>query len=132
MTMTDPVADMLTRIRNATAAGQDAVEVLSSNINREIAKVLLAEGFVRAWKEMKETTPPMIRIHLKYGERGERILRRIQRVSRPGRRVYRGAEELTPFLEGTGIFIVSTPKGVLSDRQCRRERVGGEVLCQVW
>jgi len=132
MTMTDPIADMLTRIRNAASIGQASADVLASGVNEEIAKVLLAEGFIHAWKKMAETTPGLLRIYLKYGDRGEAIIRGIDRVSSPGRRVYRRAEEIKPVFQGTGIVIVSTPKGVLSDRQCRQEKVGGEVLCQVW
>ncbi len=132
MTMTDPIADMLTRIRNAASIGHASADVLATGINQEIAKVLLAEGFIHALKSVEETVPGMLRIYLKYGDRGEAIIRGIDRVSCPGRRVYRRADEITPVFQGTGITIVSTPKGVLSDRQCRQEKVGGEVLCQVW
>lgn len=132
MTMTDPIADMLTRVRNAASTGKASVDVLASGTNQEIAKVLLAEGFIHAWKPMDEGLHGMLRIYLKYGDRGEAIIRGIDRVSRPGRRVYRRADDIQPVYQGTGIMIVTTPKGVLSDRQCRQEKVGGEVLCQVW
>ena len=132
MTMTDPIADMLTRIRNANSEGHATTDVLCSRVNKEIARVLLDEGFIRAWKAVEEGPQGLVRIYLKYEDSGQRVIRGIERISKPGRRVYRGADDIEPVLEGTGITIVSTPKGMMSDRQCRQEKVGGEILCQVW
>jgi len=132
MSMTDPIADMLTRIRNAVTAAHPAVDMPASRTKEQVAKVLLEEGFISAYKVVEMAPQHLLRVHLKYGRAGEKVIRGIQRVSKPGRRVYRSVEELRPVLAGTGIAIVSTSRGVLSDRQCRGERVGGEVLCHVW
>ena len=132
MTMTDPIADMLTRIRNALAVRQDAVDVPLSKIKKEVARVLLREGFVENVKDLTDLPNGGIRIYLKYGPEGEMVIRNIRRISKPSRRIYRPRNELRPVLGGQGIAIVSTPQGILSDRECRRKNVGGEVLCEVW
>jgi len=132
MTMTDPIADMLTRIRNAVRVKQKTVDVPASNLKRGVLEVLKREGFIEDFKEAESGSLKMIRVWLKYSRLGESVIRHVQRESKPGRRVYRAVEELKPVLRGTGIAVVSTSRGVLSDRECRRERVGGEVLCKVW
>ncbi len=128
----DPIADMLTRIRNAVLVKSQSVLMPTSNLKVAVAKVLADEGYIRAYDETAKGKEGRLRVELKYGERGEAVIQSIQRVSRPGRRVYRGAADLPRVLNGLGIAIVSTPQGVLSDRQCRRRRVGGEVLCTVY
>jgi len=132
MTMTDPIADLLTRIRNATRAGHASVDAPASRLKEQVARVLLEEGFITAYKVVETAPQNLLRIYLKYDREGRAVLRGLRRISRPGRRVYQGVETLKPVLAGTGIAIVSTSKGVFSDRQCRKERVGGEVLCHVW
>ena len=129
--MSDPIADMLTRIRNGLHRRKDAVDVLASKVNLGIARVLKDEGYVRDFKFMDVTAQGMIRVYLKYGPEGEMVITQLKRVSKPSRRVYRGVDELPRVRNGLGIAVVSTSKGILSDRECRRERVGGEVLCTV-
>lgn len=133
--MSDPIADMLTRIRNALMAGKATVEIPSSKIKVEIARILQEEGYIESYSVGDEKPFPLITIHLKYhGSRRDRkpVITNIQRVSKPGRRVYRGRTELPRVMSGIGIAIVTTPKGVMTAQQARRERVGGEVLCYVW
>ena len=137
-TMTDPIADMLSRIRNATATRSKRVDVPASRFKVEIAKVLQAEGYIRAF-EMVDVVPekgrairPVIRIQLKYGSRGENVISGIQRVSRPGRRVYFSCDNVPPVLAGLGTSILTTSRGVMTGREAVRVGVGGEVLCNVW
>ena len=132
MTMNDLVADMLTRIRNAVRNKAETVEVIASKLNLAIAGVLKREGYVLDYAPLDTKPRPLIRVYLKYGPDGEHVINGIQRESTPGCRVYSGIEDLGTVLNGLGIFIVSTPQGVLSDRECRKQRVGGEVLCKVW
>ena len=132
MSMTDPLADLLTRIRNATRIGRASVDSPSSKLKRNTLAVLKREGFIADYKELEGVTHPAVRIYLKYGRYREQIIRHIQRVSKPGRRIYAKNAELTPLLEGQGVRIISTPKGVLSDRECREHNVGGEILAEVW
>lgn len=129
--MTDPIADMLTRIRNAVKAGHREVNVPASRLKLAVAKVLRREGYVQDFTVIQDGRQGVLRVYLKYGPAGERVIWRIQRVSKPGRRVYRKVAELEPVLNGIGIAIVSTSKGVLSDRECRQQRVGGEVLAKL-
>jgi len=129
--MIDPIADMLTRIRNGLHRRKSAVDVLGSKVNLGIARVLKDEGYIADFKVIDVTAQGMIRVHLKYGEEDEMVITEITRQSKPSRRVYRGVEKLPRVCNGLGIAIVSTPKGILSDRECRRERVGGELLCTV-
>ena len=131
MSMSDPIADMITRIRNAVRNKAKQVNVLNSKVNRGIAGVLKDEGYINDFDVIEDGRQGLIRIALKYGPRGEKIVHRIQRVSKPGCRVYSGASDLPRTLQGLGITIVSTSRGVLSDRQCRHDKVGGEVLCSV-
>lgn len=130
--VTDPIADMLTRIRNANAAGHDQVSVPASKIKMEIARILKEEGFILDWTWVQDGPQGTLRITLKYGPKRERILRGIRRVSKPGRRVYARRPELPRVMGGLGVAIVSTSRGILTDRQARRLGVGGEVLCYVW
>ncbi len=131
MALSDPVADMLTRIRNAVRNRAKEVVCKNSKVNRGIAEVLQSEGYIRGFDVIEDGHQGLIRVHLKYGPRGEMVLNRIDRVSRPGCRVYRKVDDLPRPLQGLGIAVVSTSSGVLSDRACREKRVGGEVLCTV-
>ena len=131
--MTDPIADMLTRIRNSVRVERPYVDIPTSRVKRGIADVLKREGFIWDWKEISEEAVPVaaLRIELKYGPNGERVIQTIKRISKPGRRLYTRSRELKPVLGGLGISIISTSKGVISDREARRDNVGGEVLCEV-
>lgn len=130
--MTDPIADMLTRIRNAVSVEKPFVDIPTSRFKRGIADVLKREGFIWDWKEVEEEGPcASLRLELKYGPNGERVIQTIKRVSKPGRRLYSHSKGLKPVLGGLGIRIISTSKGVLSDREARRDNIGGEVLCEV-
>jgi small subunit ribosomal protein S8 len=129
--MTDPIADMLTRIRNAVRVERPFVEVPVSKVKRGVADVLKREGYIWDWQEVQASPVSSLRIELKYGPNGERVIQRIQRVSKPGRRVYSSARELRPVLNGLGISILSTSRGVISDREARQRNVGGEVICEV-
>ena len=130
--MTDPIADMLTRIRNAVSVERSHVDMPCSRLKRGVAEVLKREGYIWDWEEMEEKPSSQLRVHLKYGPNGERLIRRIRRISKPGRRVYSGASDLKPVLGGLGICILSTSRGVVSDREARQRKLGGEVLCEVW
>ena len=127
----DPIADMLTRIRNAVRVCRKQVNIPSSKLKVGIAQVLQDEGYIEGYSVIEDTRQGILRIDLKYGPRGEDVIRHIQRVSTPGCRVYSSVEELPQVMDGLGIAIVSTNKGVLSDRRCRVENVGGELLCTV-
>lgn len=130
--MTDPIADMLTRIRNSVRVEKPFVDIPSSRFKRGIADVLKREGFIWDWKEVDEENPTStLRLELKYGPNGERVIQTIKRVSKPGRRMYIRGKELKPVLGGLGISIISSSRGVISDREARRENIGGEVLCEV-
>lgn len=131
MSMTDPIADMLTRIRNAARNQADEVRVLNSKVCRGIAEVLKAEGYINDFDVIEDGRQGLIRISLKYGPAGEQLIHLIKRESKPGCRVYRKVAELPRPLAGLGIAILTTPRGVLSDRQCREQKVGGELLCTV-
>lgn len=130
--MTDPVADMLTRIRNAVRVERPHVDMPLSKLKRGLADALKREGYIWDWEEMPDKPAGNLRVHLKYGPNGERVIRHIKRVSRPGRRVYSGSTELKPVLGGLGICILSTSRGVVSDREARQRKLGGEVLCEIW
>ena len=132
MSMTDPIADMLTRIRNGIQSRHDRVELPSSKLKVEIARILKSEGFISNFKLVEDKVQPMLRVYLKYSEDGEPVIHGIERISRPGRRVYRNKEEIPRVLGGLGLAIVSTSKGVLSGTEAVKNGVGGEVLCQVW
>ncbi|MEM8757916.1 MAG: 30S ribosomal protein S8 [Planctomycetota bacterium] len=131
MAMSDPIADMLTRIRNAVRNRAETVDCLNSKVCRGIADVLVSEGYVNGYDVVEDGRQGLIHVRLKYGPRGEQVINRIQRESKPGRRQYAKVEELPRPLQGLGIAIVSTSSGVLSDRVCREKRVSGELLCTV-
>jgi small subunit ribosomal protein S8 len=132
MPTSDPIADMLTRIRNANAVGHKRVRIQRNKVCLGIARVLKEEGYILDFLSIDDANQGAIDVELKYGDRGEKVLRSVVRASKPGCRVYRGVEELPRVLDGLGIAIVSTSQGVLSDRQCRQKRVGGELLCTVY
>ena len=132
MVMTDPIADMLTRIRNAVRNQETSVNMPCSKMKLALAEVLKREGYIRGFELVAGKVANTLKLELKYGEGGERVIAGLRRISRPGCRVYKGAAELVPYLNGLGIYVVSTPKGMLSDRECRTNKVGGEVLCSVW
>ena len=132
MHITDPIADMLTRIRNANNAKHDTVDIPASNMNKSIAQILLDEGYIKNFQLIDDGTQGVIRITLKYGAGKEKVISGLRRVSKPGLRVYAGAEELPRVLHGLGVAIVSTSKGVMTDKQARQANVGGEVLAFVW
>ncbi|MBN2296845.1 MAG: 30S ribosomal protein S8 [Pirellulales bacterium] len=130
--MTDPIADMLTRIRNAVRVEKPSVEMPLSKVKRGLAEVLKREGYIWDWEEIPDQPSNHLRIHLKYGPNGERVIQKVRRVSKPGCRVYRGSGKLKPVLGGLGISIISTSRGVISDREARQRNLGGEVLCEIW
>jgi len=132
MQITDPIADMLTRIRNANNAKHDTVDVPASNMKKAIAQILLDEGYIKNFQTINDGTQGVIRITLKYGAGKEKVISGLRRVSKPGLRVYAGADELPKVLRGLGIAIVSTSKGVMTDKAARKAHVGGEVLAFVW
>ena len=132
MQITDPVADMLTRIRNANSAKHDTVDVPTSNLKKAIAQILLDEGYIKAFQITDEGVQGNIHITLKYVGKKEKVISGLRRVSKPGLRVYAGAEELPKVLKGLGIAIISTSKGVMTDKKARELHVGGEVLAFVW
>ena len=130
--MTDPIADMLTRIRNALAIYRESVDIPLSKIKVGVAEGLKREGYIEDFKILEMSPRNRIRVYLKYGADGEKIVQRIERMSRPGCRVYRSVSEVVPVLSGLGTGVYSTPKGILTDRECLKEKVGGEYLCRVW
>lgn len=130
--MTDPIADMLTRIRNAVSVERPTVDMPISKVKRGLADVLKREGYIWDWAEVEEQPIGSLRLDLKYGPNGERVIQKIRRVSRPGRRVYSKAKDMRPVLNGLGIRIISTSRGVVSDREARQQNLGGEVLCEVY
>lgn len=132
MSMTDPIADFLTRIRNGTRAKLVSVNIPESTIKREIAKVLVKEGFIKKYIRIRDNKQGILRIYLKYTPDGESVIEKINRMSRPGLRLYYGVDEIPRVLNGLGVMIMTTPRGVMTDRQARSMRVGGEPLCTVW
>ena len=132
MQTTDPIADMLTRIRNANAAGHKTVDVPASNMKKQIASILLAEGYVKNVEMIEDDKQGVIRLALKYAENKQKVLTGLRRVSKPGLRIYAAKDELPRVLKGLGIAIISTSKGIMTDKDARRANVGGEVLAFVW
>ena len=130
--MTDPIADMLTRIRNALVVKHDAVEVPASNMKKEIARILWQEGYIHSYDVVEDGVQGKIVISLKYGPNGERVISGLKRISKPGLRIYASHDELPKVLGGLGIAIISTPKGVMTDKEARKNNHGGEVLAYVW
>jgi small subunit ribosomal protein S8 len=132
MTISDPIADMLTRIRNAGKAKFNSVDIPGSNIKVELAKVLKNEGFIKNYKFIKDDRQGTLRIYLKYGTDNKSVIYHLERVSRPSRRVYVKSKDMKPFLNGTGVVVLSTSRGIMTDKRARNENVGGEVLCRIW
>ena len=132
MHITDPIADMLTRIRNASSAKHESVDIPASNMKKSIAQILLDEGYIKSFQLIDDGTQGVIRIALKYNAGKEKVLTGLRRVSKPGLRVYAGADELPRVLRGLGIAIISTSKGVMTDKAARAAHVGGEVLAFIW
>ncbi|MBA4542343.1 30S ribosomal protein S8 [Thermoactinomyces daqus] len=132
MVMTDPIADMLTRIRNANMVRHESVEFPASRIKREIAEILKREGFIRDAEYIEDNKQGIIRIFLKYGPNNEKVITGLKRISKPGLRVYVKANEIPRVLRGLGIAILSTNKGILTDKEARQQKVGGEVIAYVW
>ena len=132
MQITDPIADMLTRIRNANSAKHKAVDVPASNMKKAIAQILLDEGYIKSYEVVDDGNQGMIHIVLKYGKNNEKVISGLKRISKPGLRVYAGKEEIPSVLKGLGVAIVSTSKGVMTDKKARAEKIGGEVLAIVW
>ena len=132
MTMTDPIADMLTRVRNANTVRHENVDVPASNIKKELARILLEEGFIKGYDVIEDGKQGLIRLQLKYGKNGEKVITGIKRISKPGIRVYADNHSVPKVLNGLGISIISTSKGILTDKQARELGIGGEVICYVW
>lgn len=132
MSQTDPIADFITCIRNACLAKKKKVVVFHSNIKEAIAKILVREGFLSSCETEVETGKKLLGIKLKYGPNGEEIIHKIRRISTPGRRVYKRRKEISRVVSGLGVGVISTPKGIITDKECRRSNVGGEYLLEVW
>ena len=132
MQITDPIADMLTRIRNANSAKHLSVDIPASNLKKSIAEILLEEGYIKNYQIIDDGKQGIIRVSLKYAENKQRVISGIKRISKPGLRVYAGKDELPRVLRGLGIAIISTSKGVMTDKKARKENVGGEVLAYIW
>lgn len=132
MNTTDPIADMLTRIRNANSQKHKTVDVPASNMKKAIADILFKEGYIAAYEEISDNNQGVIRITLKYDEKGSRVIDGLKRISKPGLRVYASKEELPQVLNGLGIALISTSKGIKTDREARKEGLGGEVLAYIW
>ena len=132
MTMTDPIADFLTRVRNAIIAKHDRVDIPHSKMKRELCRILKDEGFILDWEEVEGEPTSLLRIFLRYTDGGTSAIRRLSRVSTPGRRVYKKAKDLHPVLNGIGLAVVSTSSGLLTVEQAKAQGVGGEVVCEVW
>lgn len=132
MYVTDPIADMLTRIRNGNIAMHEKVDVPFSKEKEAITKILKDEGYILNYKTISENNKQTLRVYLKYAEGNEKVIKGLKRISKPGRRVYTNVEDMPKVLGGLGIAVVSTSKGILTDKICRKENIGGEVLCYVW
>ena len=132
MNTTDPIADMLTRIRNASNSKHKTVDVPASNMKRAIAEILFKEGYIASYEDIKDDTQGIIRITLKYDEKGTKVIAGLKRISKPGLRVYASKDELPRVLNGLGIALISTSKGIKTDKEARAENLGGEVLAYVW
>lgn len=132
MAMSDPIADMLTRIRNAGKAKLNSIDIPGSKLKTEVAKVLKNEGFIKNYKSLKDNKQGILRIYLKYGQDRNSAIFGIERISKPGRRTYVKSNELKPIFSGMGLAVLSTSKGVMTDKKAAKEKLGGEVLCKVW
>ncbi|MCI9286904.1 MAG: 30S ribosomal protein S8 [Clostridia bacterium] len=132
MNITDPIADMLTRIRNANTSKHKTVDIPASNVKRAIAEILFNEGYIKAFEEIANENQGIIRITIKYDEKGNRVIAGLKRISKPGLRVYAAKDELPKVLNGLGIALISTSKGIMTDKQAREQGIGGEVLAYIW
>lgn len=132
MGMTDPIADLLTRIRNANTVGHEVVEVPSSKIKKALVDIMLNEGYLKNIEEYNDGSVPMLRLTMKYGNNKQKVITGLKRISKPGLRVYTSKEEIPQVLSGLGIAIISTSKGIMTDREARKANVGGEVICYIW
>ncbi|SDL18286.1 30S ribosomal protein S8 [Natronincola ferrireducens] len=132
MTMTDPIADMLTRVRNASAVKHETVDIPASNMKKEIANILLDEGFIKGFDVIEDGKQGIIRMQLKYGKNKEKVITGIKRISKPGLRVYAKKDEIPRVLGGLGIAVISTSKGIITDKTARKQGVGGEVIAYIW
>lgn len=132
MHITDPIADMLTRIRNANSAKHETVDIPASNMKKAIAKILLDEGYIASYKVIEDDKQGVIRVTLKYGANKTQVITGLRRVSKPGLRIYSNVEDMPKVMKGLGVAIVSTSKGIMTDREARKQNVGGEVLAFVW
>ncbi len=132
MVTTDPIADMLTRIRNASQANFKTVDIPASNVKKSIAEILFNEGYIKAYEEIQDENQGIIRVSLKYTEKGKKVISGLKRISKPGLRIYASKEELPKVLNGLGIALISTSKGIMTDKKARELGVGGEVLAYVW
>ena len=132
MNITDPIADMLTRIRNASTSKFKTVDIPASNMKKSIAQILLDEGYIKAFEEIENETQGIIRITLKYDEKGKKVIAGLKRISKPGLRIYASKDELPKVLNGLGIAIISTSQGLMTDKKAREKGIGGEVLAYIW
>ena len=132
MSMSDPIADMLTRIRNANMIKHDTVEIPASNMKKEIARILLEQGYIKAYNVVEDDKQGMIKIRLKYTKDGQKVISGLKKISKPGMRVYASKDNVPRVYNGIGISIISTSKGMLTDKQARENQVGGDVICYVW
>ena len=132
MTMSDPIADMLTRVRNAAKARFNSVDIPGSTLKIELAKIMKDEGFIRNYKFLKDDKQGILRIYLKYGQGRESVIYGVKRISKPSRRVYVKSKDVKSVMNGMGVAILSTSKGVMTDKKARSENVGGEILCNIW
>ena len=132
MHITDPIADMLTRIRNANSAKHDTVDIPASKIKKAIAQILVDEGYIKAYKIIDDDKQGVIRVSLKYGEGKSQVITGLRRVSKPGLRIYSNVEDMPKVMKGLGVAIISTSKGIMTDREARKQNVGGEVLAFIW
>lgn len=132
MGMTDPIADLLTRIRNANIVGHEVVEVPSSNIKKAIVNIMLNEGYLKNMEEYNDGSVPMLRLTMKYGRDKQRVITGLKRISKPGLRVYSSKDEVPQVLSGLGVAIISTSQGIITDREARKQGIGGEVICYIW
>ncbi|MEG0388867.1 MAG: 30S ribosomal protein S8 [Clostridium sp.] len=132
MVMTDPIADLLTRIRNANTVGHEIVEVPSSKMKKALVEIMLTEGYLKNIEEYNDGSVPMLRLAMKYGREKQKVITGLKKISKPGLRVYAGNEEIPRVLNGLGIAIISTSKGIITDKEARKLNVGGEVICYIW
>jgi small subunit ribosomal protein S8 len=132
MAMSDPIADMLTRVRNAGKAKFNSVDIPGSKLKFELAKVLKEEGYIRNYKFIKDSKQGVLRIYLKYNDNQEHTILRLDRVSKPSKRVYKKGKDIQPVYNGLGVAIISTSRGIMTDKRARKENVGGEIICNVW